>query len=149
MNGKTVLKNFLSKHKILALDTTPFIYHFEQNPKYSKLTDIVFSRLGETLGITSTTTFAESLAKENIYKNKKVTNILKSALLSIPNLTYVPVSLEIAEVAARLKVKYQLTLPDAFQVSTALISNASIFITNDEKFRKVKKPRVLILNDFL
>ncbi len=47
-----------------------------------------------------------------------------------------------------MRVKYNIRVPDALQVSAALESGATLFITNDHPLRKVTELSVLILDDY-
>jgi hypothetical protein len=39
------LQNFIKNHSVIGLDTSIFIYHLEDHPRYSPLTEIIFSAL--------------------------------------------------------------------------------------------------------
>jgi predicted nucleic acid-binding protein len=72
------------------------------------------------------------------------------ALLSTyPHLEWLPVSLTVADSAARLRATHNLKTPDAVQAATALAGNATGFISNDPAFRKVDDLDVLILDEML
>ena len=47
-----------------------------------------------------------------------------------------------ADIAARLRAKLKLKLPDAIQVASALSVNADVLVTHDRDFAKVKGLRV-------
>ena len=66
MNGNALkLRRAIEKHKIIGLDTAPFIYHIEDVASYADLLDPVFSLLENQAlrAVTSTVTFAEILTK--------------------------------------------------------------------------------------
>ena len=66
MNGNALkLRRAIEKHKIIGLDTAPFIYYIEDVAPYADLLDPVFTLLENHAlrAVTSTVTFAEILTK--------------------------------------------------------------------------------------
>jgi hypothetical protein len=39
------LQDFLKKHSVIGLDTSIFIYHLEDHPRYSPITESIFNAL--------------------------------------------------------------------------------------------------------
>lgn len=147
--GKKNFKILLKKVKIIALDSLCFIYYFEDAAPYASLLEDIFLGVkGKTL-VSSTLTLSELLAKKEIVESESKMILLKTAFLTVPNLQIVPPSIEIAENAALLKIKYNLTLPDAIHLTTAISQKADIFITNDKKFKRVKEIKVVLLKEIL
>jgi predicted nucleic acid-binding protein len=60
-----------------------------------------------------------------------------------------PVSVEIAEVAAQLRAAQNLRTPDAIQIATALREGATFFLTNDARLAAVQNLEVLVLGALL
>ncbi|BBH42670.1 hypothetical protein myaer102_53320 [Microcystis viridis NIES-102] len=58
----------------------------------------------------------------------------------------VPISLEIAEVAAQLRARQNLRTPDAIQIATAMGEGAMFFLTNDARLAAVPDLKVLVLD---
>jgi predicted nucleic acid-binding protein len=72
------------------------------------------------------------------------------ALLStFPHLEWIAPTLRIADLGARLRAEHHLRTPDALQAATALVSNATGFISNDAAFRRVTGLEVIVLDDLL
>jgi predicted nucleic acid-binding protein len=72
------------------------------------------------------------------------------ALLSTyPHLEWVAPTLEIADLAARLRAEYNLKTPDALQAATALASQATGLVSNDAGLKKVASLQVVILEDLV
>ena len=66
------------------------------------------------------------------------------------NLNLVQISAGIAEKAGWLRGKYRvLRAMDAIQLSTAIEVRVDAFLTNDNKLRRVKEVKVLVLKDYL
>jgi predicted nucleic acid-binding protein len=53
----------------------------------------------------------------------------------------------IAIQAAQIRARYNLQLPDAFQVAVAMAAECEALLTNDATFRRVTELRVLVLDD--
>lgn len=147
--GKKAFKNSLLKHKVFALDTNCFIYHFEKHPVFSPLTEELFLLLKKKEAITSSITLSELISKKEIFADRKKLTNYKIAFLSTPSLRVVEVDLKVAEYAAGFRIIYNLRLPDAIQIATALLGGADVFITNDERMKKVEEIKVLLLKDFV
>jgi predicted nucleic acid-binding protein len=72
------------------------------------------------------------------------------ALLSTyPNLDWIPLSLQIADTAARIRGLHRLRTPDALQAATAIHAQATGFVTNDPMFERVKDFETLVLEHLL
>ena len=142
------LRSFLGSHLRLALDTCIFVYQWEGNPRYSPLTDCVFSWLEEpeTSAVTSTVTMTELLVHPYRNHDEQRVNELLGLFSTYPNLDWVAPHLEIADLAAQLRALYRLRTPDALQAATAVHSQATAFITNDRIFERVPNFDTLILD---
>ena len=85
MNGNALkLRRAVEKHKIIGLDTAPFIYYIEDVAPYTDLLDPVFTLLeNDTVrAVTSTVTFAEILTKPFANKNFSLAEEIKFTLKS-------------------------------------------------------------------
>ncbi|MZH46407.1 MAG: type II toxin-antitoxin system VapC family toxin [Nitrospinae bacterium] len=67
-------------------------------------------------------------------------------LTTYPHLTWIDMSLEIADLGAQLRARYNLKTPDSILLATAIHSEASGFIGNDSKFKKVTELDILMLS---
>ncbi len=72
-------------------------------------------------------------------------------LEGLPNALFVPPSVSIAKVAARLRAVHKLRTPDALLIATALEEGATAFLTNDERLRRVEREglSILVLRDYV
>lgn len=70
-------------------------------------------------------------------------------MTTYPGLTWLPVSLEVADRAAELRARYHVSTPDAIQIATALNWHATGFVGNDKALKKVKEIECLILADLM
>jgi len=133
----------------VALDTMVFIYHFEEHPRFSSITEKIFEKIekGEVRAFTSYITLVEILVRPYKARDLKAASDYKNLLLTFPNLQFVPVDLEIAETAASLRAEYSVRTPDAIQLATAMSFGTDSYITNDEALKKIKKINVRVLKD--
>ena len=73
-------------------------------------------------------------------------NSIYALTSTYPHLSWVPVTLALADSAARLRAKYGLRTPDALHVATAIAGSATGFIGNDHAFQRVTELEVLLLD---
>lgn len=138
----------LKNHKVIALDTMFFIYYFQkENPYASKIGKVLREiEKGRLKAITTVITISEVLTKPLEEKNLELADEYKNVLNSFPNLKVLEINQYIATVAASLKAKYQIKLPDALQIAGSLYGGADLFISNDKKLKKVDELKVLALD---
>ena len=152
MNGNALkLRRALEKHKIIGLDTAPFIYFIEDVAPYADLLDPVFSLLEShsVRAFTSTVTVAEILTKPFADKNFSLADEIKFTLNSFPSLSIVSIDDKLAEAAALLRARYAIRLPDALQLAAAIQGEATLFLTNDKRVKQIDALEVLVLSDYL
>lgn len=142
---------YLRRHTVVGLDTSLFIYHLEDHPRYGVITADLFSEMekGGFKGMTSFLTLMEILVKPKADGKTEVVQDYEFVLTTFPNLSFVPLGLEVARRAADLRAAYRLRTPDAIQVATALVQGATALLTNDRKLKVVNELDVSILNDWL
>lgn len=149
--GELRLRRAVEKHKIIGLDTAPFIYFVEDVAPYADLVEPIFRLLesGRPIAVTSTITLAEVLTKPLSDKNLQLVDEIKFILRSFSALSMIPVDEAIAEAAALIRARYTLRLPDALQVASAIQGGATLFITNDGRFKKVEGIETVVLEDYV
>lgn len=137
-------------YKKVGIDSMCFIYHFEVNKSYGEIAKQVFLQLqkNKLTAVTSTITLAEILSFKKLQEDKILFEQTKTRLRQTPNLEIIPVNEVISEIAAILKYKYSIALPDSIQVATAVASGQEAFVTNDRGLQKIKEIKVIILDDF-
>ncbi|MBW4454117.1 MAG: PIN domain-containing protein [Nostoc indistinguendum CM1-VF10] len=59
----------------------------------------------------------------------------------------IPVSRQVLIEAAQLRASINIKLPDAIHAATALLTQYSTFLTNDQHFRSVSELSVILLSD--
>ena len=143
--------NKLKSIKLVGLDAMIFIYHFDQRKPYYPLTLKFFELLEKRKlkAITSIMSPIEVLSHPPLEKEPKKLEAFREFFAKEVGLEICDVNSEIGESAAALRRKHRLRTPDAIQLSTAMESQAEIFITNDDRFRKITHFPILLLKDFV
>jgi predicted nucleic acid-binding protein len=124
----------------IALDTNVIIYFIEGvEPQASKVEKILDSIIrGKDEGLVSTITIAEVLTgfyiAGDITKADKAKKLLKD--LTLNSFKIVPVTFEIADLAANLRAKRGGRLPDALIVATALNQKANCIYSQDKDLQR-------------
>lgn len=134
----------------LFLDSAPVIYYVEQNSPYFALVDAIFERIfdGSLMAVTSPVTLAECLVQPYRLGQTQLQQEFLNVIVGGDNIKFVPIDdQDIALEAAEIRARYNLQLPDAFQIAVALAADCEAFLTNDFTFRRVTELRVLVLNE--
>jgi len=149
--GLNRLNTILSQHRRIAMDSSIFIYQIEAHPKYVALTDAVFSWLDDptSRAVTAALTMTEILVVPYRNRDEKLVDDFYGLFSTYPNLEWISVDLQVADVAARLRAAYGLRTPDALQAAVAIQTEATALITNDPVFRRVSGFAPIVLDDFL
>jgi predicted nucleic acid-binding protein len=133
----------------IFLDTAPVIYFVEKNPDYMDKMLIVFDRLdaGTLSGATSPVTLSECLVLPIRLGKPEVAQAFNQFLGGNSSLFFVNIDDKIASRAADFRARYNLTLPDAFQVAAAITSGCDAFLTNDDTLKRVTELNTIVLDD--
>lgn len=67
-------------------------------------------------------------------------------LITYPNLLWIDLTTEIADLGARFRAKYAVKTPDAILLATAALAGATGFIGNDAQLGRVAELDVLTLS---
>jgi predicted nucleic acid-binding protein len=134
---------------VIALDTAPIIYFIEGRSPYSALIRPFFEALdaGEFRAITSTLTVIEVLVHPFRAGDVALAEKYREILLQARNLSTIAVTAEIADEAARIRARYNLSTPDAIQLATATRHSATLLLTNDRELAKMTELSVMTLAD--
>ena len=149
--GLNRLSAFLLRHRVIALDTSIFIYQLEANDRYLPLTDQIFSWLEtrDVKAVTSTITMTELLVQPYRADDGHRVNAYYGLLSTFPNLEWIAPGLEIADMAARIRAIHRLRTPYALLAATAAHARATGLITNDDVFERVEAFDTLVLDRLL
>ena len=88
-------------------------------------------------------TLAEVLAGPIKHDNEILADRYYQLLTVSPNWQFQEMNAALSLMAARIRVRYQLKLPDAIQVASAIYSQSVALITHDQDFSRVDEIKVL------
>jgi predicted nucleic acid-binding protein len=127
----------LADGALILLDTAPIIYVLENHPKLASRFRPLFDAhgVGRLRFAVTTITVAEVLTGPLHTNNEALARRYRAVLESWQ---VVPLDLDIAESAARLRASLRLKLPDAVQAASALAINAAALITHDRDFSRIR-----------
>jgi predicted nucleic acid-binding protein len=133
----------------LFLDTAPIIYYVEKNPQFFSVVKPFFDQIdsGSIVAVTSPITLAESLIVPIRLGQTKLSQDYQTLIRHGYNTQFVTITDIIGLTTAQLRVKYNLTLPDALQLAVAIESNCDTFLTNDLRLKRVSELQVVVLKD--
>lgn len=135
----------------IALDTAVFIYFIEEDPTYLPLVDKIFRAIdsGSLAAVTSTLTLLECLVVPIRAGNAQLRDLYESLLSQSKGLYLVDLDRPLLRRAAEVRALAGLKTPDALQVTAALQTGCSTFVTNDRQIPTLDDLRVIQLRDHL
>ncbi len=141
MNGFSTLP----EGSLVTVDSAPIIYLLEDNARF--LSDFLplFERIeaGEVRAVISVVTLSEVLAGPLQRGNEILADRYFQVLAGGGSWKVVDMDAKLAFMAARIRSRYKLKLPDAIQVATAIQSNSAALVTHDRDFSSVDEIMVL------
>jgi predicted nucleic acid-binding protein len=145
------VKTVLARHSVIALDTSIWIYHFENHPDYLPVTTEILNAVeqGALRAVASELTILEIIVRPLKLELYDAADDYEILLSEFPNLALLPVTRSILRHAATLRASYGLRTPDAIIVATALAGNATLLVTNDKALKKLKEIEVFCLEDLM
>ena len=137
--------------RTVLIDTAPLIAYIAKETPYLELVRPLFQAIakGDLHAVTSMITVAEVLVHPLREDDTELAAQYQDILLHSGNLATLPVSEEIALKTAEVRATHNLRMPDAIQVATALVSGASVFITNDKRLRVPSPLKRIVLDELL
>jgi len=146
------LSHALRQINTIFVDTAPIIYYIEAHPHFGPLAKEVVNAFqsGVLIAFSSVITLAEVLPKPIRMGREDLARKFAEFLRKGKNLHLIEISADIAEKAGQLRGKYPvLRALDAVQLSTAIEMEVDAFLTNDNKLKRIKEVKVLVLKDYL
>ncbi len=143
------LASALAGHRRIALDTSVWIYHFEGSAAYGRAADLVLEAVseGHVAAVASELVLLELLVAPLKKGAQDVADEIELTLLHFPHLQLAAVTRDVLVRAAEIRACYGLRTPDAIMVATAIECEATLAVTNDAAWQKVKEVDVLLLRD--
>jgi len=143
------LSSALGRHRLVALDTPVWIYHFEGSTTYGPAADAVLEAVssGRVAAVASELVLLELLVAPLKNGAQDVSDEIEIVLLHFPNLRLAPVTRGVLIRAAEMRARYALRTPDAIMIASAVETGATLAVTNDDAWRKVKELDIMVLGD--
>jgi len=137
----------VSAARLVALDTPVWIAFIEQKSAFLADVNPLFESLksGRVRVVTSSVGLIEILTGALLRGDELLARRAEEVLMGLNGSTVVPVTLEIARQAARLRAAYGLRTPDAIHLATAVAAEAAEFVTTDRRLARVKEIEVRVL----
>lgn len=145
------MREKLKTHERIMLDTAPIIYFIEEHPDFGPISDEIFQTIRNEHRIyafTSIITLIEVLAQPFRTGDEDLAETYRRFLCESSNFTLYDIDGHIAEQAAALRGNYEIRTPDAIQLATGIVNEATLFITNDKRLKRIKEIEVLSISDY-
>jgi predicted nucleic acid-binding protein len=128
----------------VLFDTNPIIYVLEGHPLATRF-EAIFADVetGRIQALVTPITLAEVVSGPLRSGKEALAQRYRSTLTNAPGWTLRPFDADIAVLAARLRLRRGLRLPDAIQLATAVHEGCQALISHDRDFGKVRE--ILIL----
>lgn len=145
------LDETLARHEIVAVDTAPFIYLWEQHPRYLSLAEELFRHLKQpqVQGITSIITLIEACVHPQRQGRPDLVQAYERSLLHSQQIRTLPIDAALACRAVVLRAAYEIHVPDALQLAAAIEAGATLFVSNDRRLSKIQEVEVLLFDDYV
>ena len=127
----------LAGTRLIALDTSTFIYLIEKHPVFFGTVEPIFQAIdaGVVQASTSVLTLLEVLVKPLETNATALADDFRAAVAASPNLRVIDVDKSIAERAASIRADHGYRAPNAIHLATAQAAGADVFVTNDARLR--------------
>lgn len=137
----------INRYKAIALDSNVFIYYFNKHPEFGQKAKYIIDSLtaNQIKAVTSEVAAIELLSHPILFEKDALD--MDKQFLDIPNLKIMGIDHSLALEAAKIRREYGFRLPDAIQLATALCAKAKAFITNDDKLKKFKEIKIILLSE--
>ncbi len=129
------------------IDSSIFIYLFEDHPRFASKIQPVFDSLSENKlsAFTSIISVAEVITKPLEEKRYDFVKQYHEVFQHLPNLKLGFPTYDTAVSAAKIRAEYKFQLIDSFQLAIALENRCLSFLTNDRKLKKFNGLKIILL----
>ena len=132
----------------IYLDANIWIYALENVTEYSKaMSELFEATKNRSIAIvTSELTLAETLVRSIKEGDTAKQAAYTAAITATNNVTATPINRTILLAAAKIRGQTKLKLPDAIHAATAIATDCTTFLTNDQQFRTVSGLHTVLLS---
>lgn len=134
----------------VCLDTSIFIYYFEEDKRYIDKVSPIFEAIneGRLSAVTSGITLLETLVIPIRMKDILLANQYEQLISESSGLKLLFLDRDLLRQAAILRATLSIKTPDALQIAAALRENCRTFVTNDRRLPKIPNLQILQLSDY-
>lgn len=128
----------------IYLDTNLYIAFFEGGSLLSnRIEKLLLDSAEKDIEIIASPIVVMELLVSPLRDNQdQLINVYKNLTNHISNMNFVDFTPKIAEIAAKLRAKYDLATPDCIHLATAISEKVDVFYTADKGIKKVKEIKV-------
>lgn len=152
MGKAGALEATLKRARAVLFDTAIPIYFLEGDPVFGDLARLAFAQLGRAdfRAVLSFVSLAEILCKCFEEEGDERARVAADALTSIPRLEWSAVNGPTTIIAAQIRARFRLHLPDALILASGVTAHCDLFLTNDRRLTSAHIPamKVVLLSDF-
>lgn len=133
----------------VGIDTVVFIYFIEEHPAYLTAIEPLFAAIeqGKLKAVTSALTLLETLVVPYRAGNAALAEQYEEILTRSRGLRVVDLDRPFLRRTAQLRSEIPIKTPNALQITAALASNCTAFVTNDRDLPPVPGLPILQLRD--
>jgi predicted nucleic acid-binding protein len=137
----------VSAPRLVAFDTPVWIAFIEQRAPFLQAVRPLFDDLGagRLRVVTSALGLVELLTGAFRRRDELLAKRIEDVLMGIQGSAIVPVTVEVARGAARIRARYGLRTPDSVHLATAIAVQAAEFVTMDRRLARVKEVPIRVL----
>ena len=149
VDGKK-LAGAVATHSTILIDTSILVAYLDGEQNITAAATLLIDdwlHRGRNRGFVSTISAMELLVGP--LKARRSTADYLDFLQRFPNLTCVPVNLNVAQASASVRANHSVRTPDALIIGTAIAIGADVIATNDRAWGKIAPMPVVLLNDYV
>jgi predicted nucleic acid-binding protein len=126
----------------VVVDSAPLVFLLDDHPEFAPRFEGLFRAFdGGELGLSLSVITVTGLLFGPLRAGDEA--LARRYEKALETFDIVPVSMDIARTAARLRAAYELRLPDALQAATALECRAAALVTFDRDFSRLSGMKIL------
>jgi len=128
----------------ILVDTNPIIYVLEGHPLATRFEEVFADiEAGRIHALITPVTLAEVVSGPLKSGRDALAERYRDAITNAPGWSLRPINAEIAMLAARLRVRHRMKLPDAIQLASAVHQGCHALLSHDRDFGKISEIPIL------
>jgi uncharacterized protein len=128
---------------LIYWDTMLFVYWLEAHPTFGLRTKEIWDKMLERGDNLCTSIFTIGEVLTGFYKCRDRERASEARqMFELPEIRLLPLSIEVMERYAQIRVDQRVTPADAIHLATASVARANLFLTNDAAISKLTIPGI-------